>query len=100
MCVTLWYRPEPRRGITQTVALAAGPTHAAALNGAKLLRKTSSGLQEVPVPLKKVLQAKTADMELRPDDILFIPASLGKRIASQTAQTALSVATSVAIYRP
>jgi len=86
--------------VSRAIALAAGPTPGAALNGAKMLRKTSSGLQELPVPLKKVLQAKTPDMELQPDDILFIPASLGKSVASHTAQGVFNVALSAAIYRP
>lgn len=87
-----------RMSMTQAIAMAAGPTHAAALNGAKMLRKTPSGLQELPVPLKKVLQAKSPDLELKPGDIIFIPVSLGKSIASHTAQTAVSLAASAAIY--
>lgn len=87
-----------RMSMTQAIALAAGPTHAAALNGTKMLRKTPSGLQELPVPLKKVLQAKSPDLELKPGDIIFIPVSLGKSIASHTAQTALGLAAGAAIY--
>ena len=63
-----------------------------------MLRKTPSGLQELPVPLKKVLQAKSPDLELKPGDIIFIPVSLGKSIASHTAQTALGLAAGAAIY--
>jgi polysaccharide export outer membrane protein len=89
-----------KMNLTEAIALAAGPTHAASLNGAKMLRKTSTGRKEIPVPLKKVLQAKGPDMDLQPDDIIFVPASLGKSIASHTSQAVLSMATSAAIYRP
>jgi len=35
---------------------------------------------------------------LEPGDIIFIPVSLGKSIASKTAQTALGLAAGAAIY--
>jgi polysaccharide export outer membrane protein len=86
--------------LADAIALAAGPTHAASLNGTKMLRKTPNGLEEIPIALKKVLQAKAPDMDLQANDIIFVPASLGKRIGSQVAQTALSMAGAAAIYRP
>lgn len=86
--------------LAQAIALAAGPTHAAGLNGTKILRRTPAGLQEVSVPLKKILEAKSPDLQLQPADIVFVPASVGKRVAAVTAQTAVGIVSALAIYRP
>jgi hypothetical protein len=40
-----------------------------------MLRRTPNGLEQVPVPLKKILSAKAPDVPLEPDDIIFIPNS-------------------------
>ena len=61
--------------VLRVVAAAGGPTRAAAVGGTKMLRRTPNGLQQVPVPLKKLLHAKAPDMPLEPDDIIFVPNS-------------------------
>ncbi len=87
--------------LAEAIALAAGPTRAASLKGAKMLRKSpNGGLEEISVPLKKVLQAKAPDVDLQPNDIIFVPASLSKSIGSHVGQQALAMAGMVAIYRP
>ncbi len=86
--------------LTDAIALAAGPTHGAAMNSTKILRRTPTGLQEFGVPLKKILSAKRPDLQLKPEDIVFVPASLGKHVASVAAPIALGTAGTLAIYRP
>ena len=66
--------------VLRVVAAAGGPTRNASLGGAKMLRRTPNGLQEVPVPLKKILNAKAPDVPLDPDDIIFVPNSKMKEI--------------------
>jgi polysaccharide biosynthesis/export protein len=66
--------------ILRVVAAAGGPTASASLGGTKMLRRTPNGLQEVPVPMKKLLRAKAPDMPLQPDDIIFIPNSKLKQV--------------------
>ena len=83
--------------VLQALAKAHGPTNNAALGKARLLRKTPAGLQELPVNLKEVLSAKTGDVNMRSEDILFIPGSKGKYAAQSTFNTILSIATGVAI---
>src|SRR5438270_622116 len=56
--------------VLRVVAAAGGPTRAASVGGTKMLRRTPNGLQEVPVPLKKILGAKAPDVALEPDDII------------------------------
>lgn len=83
--------------VLQALAKAHGPTNNAALGKAKLLRKTPAGLEEVPVNLKEVLRAKSQDVAMRSEDILFIPGSKGKYAAQSTLNTILTIATGVAV---
>ena len=66
---------------------------------AKLIRKTPAGPEEVPLPLKKILAAKAPDLQLQPDDIVFVPGSAGMSAAKRGAEAALQMATGVAIWR-
>lgn len=66
--------------VLRVVAAAGGPTRDASLGGTKMLRRTPTGLQQVPVPLKKIINAKAADVPLESDDIIFIPNSRFKEV--------------------
>jgi polysaccharide biosynthesis/export protein len=69
----------------------------AKLNGARIIHKGPAGLTETPVQLKKLLQAKTDDIQMQADDILFVPTSARKFLESRTAEAALSMATSASL---
>ena len=83
--------------VLQAIALAGGTSSNAKLNGARILRKGSDGVSEIPVPLKKVLEAKAGDVLLQAEDILFIPTSARKVLGSRTAEAALQMATAVSV---
>jgi polysaccharide export outer membrane protein len=85
--------------VLQALALAGGASPTAALDGAKIIRKTSSGREEVPVQLKKILTEKAKDVAMLPDDILFIPGSPAKGFANRTLTAIVQMATGVAIRR-
>jgi polysaccharide export outer membrane protein len=91
---------KPEITVLQALAMAQGTDPNAALNSATLIRRTGDGPKQIPVPLKKILAATSPDLPLQPDDILFIPTSTTKVIGKKTLETALQVATGVAIYRP
>jgi polysaccharide export outer membrane protein len=74
-----------RLTVLQAIALAGGTNKTAKLNGAKILRHTSTGVVETPIQLKKILQAKKKDEPLFADDILFVPGSAGKTAAYRAA---------------
>jgi polysaccharide biosynthesis/export protein len=87
--------------VMQAIALVGGPTPVAAMNATKLIRTTASGgREEVPLPLKKMLAAKKADIDLKPDDIIFVPGSLGKKAAKRSLDSVVAVSQSLAIYHP
>ena len=92
---------ENDNGITvlQAIALAQGTNPTAALNAARLIRKTPEGREDVPLLLKKILTAKAPDLHLQPDDIVFVPGSAGKSAAKRGAEAILQMATGVVIWR-
>jgi polysaccharide export outer membrane protein len=55
--------------------------------------------QEIPLDLRKVLAGKGEDIELRPNDILFVPTSTPKKAIARAAEAALQTATGVVIWR-
>lgn len=87
--------------VLQAVALAQGFNRTAALDSAKLIRKTAAGTtEEISVPLKKIMENKVQDIAMQGDDILFIPASAAKGALRRTMEAAIQAATGMAIYRP
>jgi polysaccharide export outer membrane protein len=88
--------------VLKALALAGGANKTASLNSAKLLRQGPNGVQEIPVQLKRILQAKSPDSQLLKGDILFIPGSAAKAFAYRGAEAAISMTTALAVvaYRP
>ena len=86
-----------RLTVLQAVALAQGTNRTASLDHTKLIRKTSAGHVEMPVPLKKILADKSADQMLADGDILFIPSS-GPKNALRDVESILPSAAGAAIY--
>lgn len=86
-------------GVTllRVIAAAGGPTHAAAVGGTKMIRRTPTGLQELPVPLKDLLHAKVADIPLQADDIVYVPSSRLKAVVNASAL--VSTLGTTALYR-
>jgi polysaccharide export outer membrane protein len=83
--------------VLQAIALAGGANSTAKLSGARIIHKGPSCLSETPVPLKKLLRAQAADIQMQPDYILFVPTSARKFLESRTAEAALQMATSAAL---
>ncbi len=84
--------------VLKALALAHGPARYASLDKSKIVRKKPDGnYEEIPVPLKKILDAKQKDVLLQADDILFVPSSSGKRAMARTADTIVGLATALTI---
>ena len=69
--------------VLKAIALAQGTNPNAALDKARLIRKTPQGPQDVPLSLKQIMAAKAPDPELLPDDVVFVPNSAGKSAAKR-----------------
>ena len=75
--------------VLQAIALAGGTTATSRPNGARIIHKGPDGMTETPVPLKKILQARAADIPMKPDDILFVPSSMLKTAFRDNASIAM-----------
>jgi polysaccharide export outer membrane protein len=86
--------------VLKAIAMAHGTTRVAALDKSRVIRKQSTGqVQEIPIPLKKILQAKAPDLPLQADDIVFVPSSKGKNIAVRSLETLVQIGTGISIRR-
>jgi polysaccharide export outer membrane protein len=88
----------PSLTVLQAIAMAQGTDPTAALNGAKLIRKSSSQPTEVPLPLKRILAGKSPDVKVQADDIIFIPSSAAKVAGKRGIEAILQAATGIAMY--
>lgn len=84
--------------VLQAIAMAQGVNRTAAISQARLVRRTSGQPEEVKIALKGILSAKAPDVDLMPDDILFIPGSIAKNVMKRGLESAIQIATNVAIY--
>jgi polysaccharide export outer membrane protein len=86
--------------VLQALALAGGANHTAKLNDSRILRKSTgpNGITETKVQLKKMLEAKSPDIPLQANDILFVPLSGAKVAAARSFEAAVAITTGLAIY--
>jgi polysaccharide biosynthesis/export protein len=85
--------------VTKAIALAGGWDKTASLSGAKLLRDSGGAQREqIAMNVKKIMQNKAPDLEMRPDDILYIPNSNGKTVGALGLASAIGVGTGIAIW--
>jgi polysaccharide export outer membrane protein len=78
--------------VLRAVALAQGATHKAALNKAEIVRRSPVGVEEIDLPLSKIMHGQMADLQLHGDDILFLPTSKAK-VSAQKGVEAILAAT-------
>jgi polysaccharide export outer membrane protein len=84
--------------VLQAVALAQGTNSTASLGKTKLIRKTATGQAETPIALDKIYTAKTPDVSLEAEDIVFIPSSKTKTGFHKGLDTILSTVSGMAVY--
>jgi polysaccharide export outer membrane protein len=84
--------------VLQAIALAGGTNKTAKLGDARILHKGPAGVVETKLQIKKMLEAKSPDVTLQADDILFIPVSGARVVAGRTFEAAMATATALSIY--
>ena len=84
--------------VLQAIAMAEGTNSTAKLNGAKLIRKSANGPQEMPLALQDMLSSKSPDIHLQAEDIIFVPSSRAKSAGKRTLEAIIQAATGVAVY--
>lgn len=86
--------------VLKVLALSGGLTPTAKKKNAVIIRQSAEADQrQVPVDLERILAFKAEDPLLLQSDILFVPNSSGKQVMSRVAQSALGLASGVALVR-
>src|SRR5246127_4616519 len=76
--------------LTQAIALAGGWEKMASLSGARILRADGGPTREqIPANIKKIMENKAPDVQMQPDDILYVPNSLTKQIGARGAESGI-----------
>jgi polysaccharide export outer membrane protein len=85
--------------VLQALSMAGGLDRAAQARRAKILRVDGhSSRTEVSVDLQKILDGKSSDIAMQPNDILFVPNSLPKKAAIRALEAAVEMGTGVVIW--
>lgn len=82
----------------ELLARAGGTPLASVPSHARLIRKTDSGFTEIHLPLSAMQKGKQADIELQPNDIVYVPYSYWLNVVVNASGIAAS-ATTAAVYR-
>ena len=71
--------------LARALTLAGGPLRTAKRGDVHLIRTSNDQRIDIPVNISKVLAGKVADMQIRPDDIIYVPDNYVKIIAAGSA---------------
>lgn len=87
--------------VLEALSLAGGLTNLAAPKRARILRASDSelGRTEIEVDIRKIVEGKGRDQQLRAQDILYIPSSAAKRVSVRALEAAIQVGTGIAVWR-
>src|SRR5258708_3839445 len=86
--------------LTQAIALAGGMEQNGSLNSARVLRSDGGATrQQIPANVKKIMENKAPDLQLQPDDILYVPNSLSKQVSSRGVEAAIGIGTGLLIWK-
>ena len=91
---------KPNLSVLQALSLAEGLDARASPKNARILQRSSASggeATQTPIDLKAILEGKSKDVTLHPNDILFIPSSTAKSVAARTIEAAIQIAAGVAI---
>lgn len=91
----------PKLTVLKALAMAQGPNPTASQGKIRIIRHAPDGTeQEIPIPLKEILQAKLPDPPLLADDILFVPNSMAKSVFRRGGEAVAQAATGMVVYSP
>ncbi len=85
--------------VLRAISLAAGLKPHSSPQKAVVIRHEDGVKQEMPVRINDVLVGKSTDLALQANDVLFVPESGAKKVASRSLDALIQVATGVVIFR-
>lgn len=87
--------------VLQALALAEDAKPTALRNKAVIIRHNNppvGGQKEIPVNLTQITRGKAPDVNLQPNDILFVPDSSSKKAMRRGAEATIELVTGLAIW--
>jgi len=70
------------------------------LGSARILRADGGSTREqIPANVKKIMENKAPDLQMQPDDILYVPNSLTKQVGARGIETAIGIGTGLLIWK-
>lgn len=85
--------------VLQALSRAEGLDVHASAEGARILRRRGTQQeQQIPLDLKKILAGKAEDVEMAPNDILFVQSSTARVVTSRTIDAAIQIATGMLVF--
>ncbi len=85
--------------LVQAIALASGTTLQASIHSMRVLRRNEDGsLEEIDVDYKRMMAGDIPPLNLRPQDVVYVPISKAKTALSGGATSVLGAASAAAIY--
>jgi polysaccharide export outer membrane protein len=86
--------------VEEAMGLAGGGGRAAALPHVQLVRAMPDGRKEmITISVNKIYKGQSPDVALKDGDILYVPTSTGKLVTQQAITAAVSIGTSLVIYK-
>jgi len=86
--------------VLRSIAMAGGSNKTAAEGRARLIRQASGGYSEQVLHLKDMEKGKIADMQLLPNDVIYVPFSYAKNLAVGGSSIAASAASALIYTHP
>jgi polysaccharide export outer membrane protein len=85
--------------LTQAVALAGGWSQNAKLSGTRILRASGGAEREqIRADIKKIMENKSPDLQMRADDILYVPNSFGRDLGTRGLEAAIGTGAALAVF--
>jgi polysaccharide export outer membrane protein len=87
--------------VLKALSLAGGFVSLAAPQNARILRPVAGNAkrQEIPVDLRTIMTAKSPDVPMQPEDILFVPLNGPQKAMARAAEAAIQLTTGIILYR-
>ena len=90
--------PSSRITVLEAISLAGATNHTATPSNARLVRRAGDGYEDIHLQISKIQKGKAPDVEMMPDDVIYVPFSYVKNALSLGSSSIVSAATSAAIY--
>jgi polysaccharide export outer membrane protein len=85
--------------LTQAIALAGGWSQNAKLSGTRILRASGGAEREqIRADIKKIMANKSPDLQMRADDILYVPNSFGRELGTRGLEAAIGTGAALAVW--